>query len=265
MELFTLGRGHYTEPRHPGGGFLRVHWLVHPGGRFREIAAQHDTGEKAILGHTGRFDGDDVPALLLDQPACAEFLCTKLVRAFVTETDTVTPELVAPLAESFRIGLRDPCATWNDPPFGPVPRPRDSPPPSQVPRRACHRDDPSTRVGQADGAGRRAGRSLRPDGSALYAPPSVAGWDGGTAWANSTTMLNRTNLILALLGQRMPLSAGGSIRPPWARKHDASTTEQGADFFIDLLVHRDGFDAGLRKRVDATAITKAKDPGSGIA
>ena len=31
-------------------------------------------------------------------------------------------------------------------------------------------------------------------GQSLYAPPSVAGWDGGPAWINTTTTLERSNL-----------------------------------------------------------------------
>ena len=101
-------------------------------------------------------------------------------------------------------------------------------------------------------------------GQALYAPPSVAGWDGGTAWANSTTMLNRTNLILALLADE-DAALGRRLDPAaLARKHDATTPEQGAGFLIDLLV-QDGFDAALRRRVSAAAVSKAKRSQGGIA
>ena len=35
-------------------------------------------------------------------------------------------------------------------------------------------------------------------GQSLFAPPSVAGWDGGPGWINSTAMLARANLALGL-------------------------------------------------------------------
>ena len=35
-------------------------------------------------------------------------------------------------------------------------------------------------------------------GQTLYAPPSVAGWEGGRAWLNGQTLLFRQNLSLAL-------------------------------------------------------------------
>jgi len=263
MELFTLGRGRYTERDIQEAARAFTGWFVQ-GGRFREVAAQHDDGEKAILGHTGRFDGDDIPAILLEQPACAEFLCTKLVRAFVTEIDPVTPELVAPLAEPFRasgyeirvpLGMILRSALFHDPE---IRRRRVKSPVEHAigTIRALEVVKPTV---QADALADACVRM----GQALYAPPSVAGWDGGTAWANSTTMLNRTNLILALLGDE-DAALGRRLDPAaLARKHDATTTEQGAGFLIDLLV-QDGFDAGLRRRVTAAALSKAKDPSAAL-
>ena len=35
-------------------------------------------------------------------------------------------------------------------------------------------------------------------GQALFAPPSVKGWDGGPTWLNGQTLLFRQNLALAL-------------------------------------------------------------------
>jgi uncharacterized protein (DUF1800 family) len=263
MELFTLGRGRYTERDIQEAARAFTGWFVQ-GGRFREVAAQHDNGEKAILGHTGRFDGDDIPAILLEQPACAEFLCTKLVRAFVTEIDPVTPELVAPLAEAFRTSgseIRAPLSMilrstlFHDPE---IRRRRVKSPVEHAVGtiRALEVVRPTV---QADALAEACVRM----GQALYAPPSVAGWDGGTAWANSTTMLNRTNLILALLGDE-DAALGRRLDPAaLARKHDATTMEQGAGFLIDLLV-QDGFDADLRRRLSAAALAKAKDPKAAL-
>jgi uncharacterized protein (DUF1800 family) len=107
---------------------------------------------------------------------------------------------------------------------------------------------------QADALAQACGRM----GQALYAPPSVAGWEGGTAWANSTTMLNRTNLILGLLSEE-DASLGRRLDPAaLARKHGATSPEEGAGFLVDLLV-QDGFDAELRRRVSAQAQAKAGD------
>jgi uncharacterized protein (DUF1800 family) len=258
MELFTLGRGHYTERDVQEAARAFTGWFVQ-GGRFREIAAQHDGGPKTVLGHTGRFDGDAIPAILLDQPACAEFLCTKLVRAFVTEIDPVAPELVQPLAAEFRASgydIRVPLATilrsalFHDPA---VRRRRVKSPVEHAigTVRALEIVKPTV---QADALAQACARM----GQALYAPPSVAGWDGGTAWANSTTMLNRTNLVLGLLSDE-DAGLGRRFDPAaLARKHAAMTPDEGAGFLVDLLV-QDGFDEALRRRVSTAAQAKAKD------
>ena len=59
MELFTLGRGHYTEKDVQEAARAFTGWFV-VRDRFSELPAQHDDGEKTILGRTGRFGGDDV-------------------------------------------------------------------------------------------------------------------------------------------------------------------------------------------------------------
>src|SRR5262249_55201258 len=101
MELFTLGRGHYSEKdiqeaaRAFSGSFIQ-------GDAFRHVAAQHDGGEKTVLGRTGKVNGDDVSAILPEQKACAEFICGKLFRYFISEVDEPSAALIAPLAEAFR-------------------------------------------------------------------------------------------------------------------------------------------------------------------
>ncbi len=70
MELFALGRGHYSEKdvqeaaRAFTGSFVR-------GDEFHHVPEQHDPGSKSILGQSGPFEGDDVSDILLAQPACA--------------------------------------------------------------------------------------------------------------------------------------------------------------------------------------------------
>jgi uncharacterized protein (DUF1800 family) len=69
-------------------------------------------------------------------------------------------------------------------------------------------------------------------GQTLYAPPSVAGWDGGRAWINTTAMLNRTNLALALLGTDDGQLGGRCDAKKLADKHGVDPKK----FYIDLLV-----------------------------
>src|SRR5262249_34095157 len=101
MELFTLGRGHFSEKdvreaaRAFTGGFV-------VGDRFQRVPRQHDDGVKTILGRAGNWNGDDVPGILLGQPVCAEFVCAKLYRHFVSEIEKPSDALISPLARAFR-------------------------------------------------------------------------------------------------------------------------------------------------------------------
>ncbi|MEA2630779.1 MAG: hypothetical protein QOE66_998 [Chloroflexota bacterium] len=264
MELFTLGRGHYSERDVQEAARAFTGWFVQRD-RFRAIAMQHDDGEKTILGHTGRFGGDDIPAILLEQPACAGFLCTKLVRYFLTETDPVTPELVDPLAKEFRASgyeVRVPLRTilrsalFHDRAM----RRRRVKCPVEYAVGTIRALEVVKPTVQADALAEACTRM----GQGLYAPPSVAGWEWGPAWANSTTLLNRANLSLALLSDE-DAALGRRCDPlALARKYDASTPEQGAEFLIDLLV-QDAFDRPIRRRVVAKALAKAKDdPGGAL-
>ena len=249
MELFALGRGRYTEKdvqeaaRAFTGGFIRDD-------RFVEVPAQHDDGEKTILGRTGRFRGADVTGILLDQPACAEFLAGKLFRHFVSEVDEPSPALLAPVADAFRrsgYDVRVPVRLilrsrlFHDPAMrrrrvkSPVEFAVGTIRALEVVRPTVAADalaDACTRMGQS-----------------LYAPPSVAGWDGGPAWINTTTTLARTNFALALLSDT-DAPFGKRLDPKaLAERHRADDV---AWFYVELLV-QDALDEPVRRKVKGSA------------
>ena len=109
MELFTLGRGHYTEKdvqeaaRAFTGAFVqggRFSLRPRPARRRREDDPRPDRAVPAAT---------TSPALLLDQPSCAEFLCRKLFRLFVSEVDDALARPDRPAGRRLpRLGLRRP-------------------------------------------------------------------------------------------------------------------------------------------------------------
>ena len=244
MELFTLGRGRYTEKdvqeaaRAFTGRFVQ-------GDEFREVDAQHDAGPKTVLGTTGAFRGDDVAGVLLGQAACAEFLARKLFRLFVSEVDEPSSALLAPLADTLRrssYSLAEPVAL--------VLRSR------LFHDAAMRRRRVSSPVEFAVGTV-RALEVLKPTvapdalaeattrmGQALFAPPSVAGWDGGPAWINTTATLARANFALGLIDD-----AGRFNPAALPAKYKAADP---AAFYVDLLA-QDAFDESVRRRVAGDA------------
>ena len=99
MELFTMGRGHYTENDIKEAARAFTGWSANARGEFIFRPGQHDSGKKTILSHTQNFTGEEVLELLLQQKQTAYFITQKIYRAFVNEAaDT---EKVAWLAERF--------------------------------------------------------------------------------------------------------------------------------------------------------------------
>ena len=64
------------------------------------IRDRHDAGQKTILGQQANLDGIDVIDLILEQPATARFVATKLYRYFVREE--LSPAFSEKLGEELR-------------------------------------------------------------------------------------------------------------------------------------------------------------------
>jgi uncharacterized protein (DUF1800 family) len=86
MELFTLGRGHYTENDIKEAARAFTGWGANLKGEFVFRPGQHDTGSKTVLGKTGTFDGDDVIDILLEQKQTARYITIKIWKFFINET-----------------------------------------------------------------------------------------------------------------------------------------------------------------------------------
>ena len=85
MELFTLGRGNYTENDVKEAARSFTGWGANLAGEFVFRRQQHDGGQKTVLGKTGNFTGDDVLNILLEQKQTARFITLKIYRYFVNE------------------------------------------------------------------------------------------------------------------------------------------------------------------------------------
>jgi uncharacterized protein (DUF1800 family) len=85
MELFTMGRGNYTENDIKEAARAFTGWGANLKGEFTFRKNQHDFGKKTVLGKTGDFDGDEVLDILLQQKQTAKYITTKIYRYFVNE------------------------------------------------------------------------------------------------------------------------------------------------------------------------------------
>lgn len=194
MELFCLGVDRYTEKDIQELARCFTGWEI-IAGEFRFNTYQHDYGVKSLLGAKGQFDGDDGLAVVLKQPACAEFICDKLVRFFVAD-EPLPPDWIAPLARQFResglvVGpVLETIFTsrlfYSERAIGQKIRS-----PVELGIGLLRSLDGNTNMVQL-------AQRLRELGQMVFFPPNVKGWGGGKHWIDSSTLLARANLIRRL-------------------------------------------------------------------
>lgn len=84
MELFTLGVGNYAEKDIKESARAFTGWNYKPNGDFILRTKQHDFGEKEFFGETGKFYGEDIIEIILQQKQCSKFICEKIYSYFVS-------------------------------------------------------------------------------------------------------------------------------------------------------------------------------------
>lgn len=99
MELFTLGRGNYSEKDLQEAARAFTGWSFLPDGTFFERPKLHDFGIKTFLGKTGNFNGNEVLKIILAQKTTAKFITTKIYRFFVNEK--LNTEIIEDLSNQF--------------------------------------------------------------------------------------------------------------------------------------------------------------------
>jgi Protein of unknown function (DUF1800) len=252
LELFSLGVGNYTEkdvreasraftgwtfetkiPRAPYGRFP---W------KFEYRPEDHDDGEKEFLGHKGRFNGEDIIKIILQQPACARFICRHMYNFFVADEPQVpawsiepprNPEALDALAGVFRDSNYDIRTTLRflfNSDFFKNARFQHVRSPAEVVagtlRLVGGHEVPYPGYGELS-------MNTAYMGQDLLNPPSVEGWHTGKEWINSGSLMARINFMAEKVGNTsLPgvraivnrLKSRGSLSP-----------EQLVDGCLDLL------------------------------
>jgi uncharacterized protein (DUF1800 family) len=201
MELFTLGRGNYTEEDIKEGARAFTGWGFRLNGEFVFKKRDHDTGEKTVLGKTGHFQGDDVLDILLEKRETAYFIARKLYHFLVNEHKAPHDRRIRELGDRFYdsgyqiMALLDAIALapwfYDDENIGSKIK---SPVELLVGlRRALpmQLDKPESQLVLQ--------RAL---GQVLFYPPNVAGWPGGQTWIDSGSLLLRMRMPQMMYGQR---------------------------------------------------------------
>jgi uncharacterized protein (DUF1800 family) len=85
MELFTLGRGNYSEKDIKEVARAFTGWDFDIQGNFIFRERQHDEEEKTVFGKKGHFKGEDIIQMILENKQTAVFITTKIYQNFVNE------------------------------------------------------------------------------------------------------------------------------------------------------------------------------------
>jgi uncharacterized protein (DUF1800 family) len=266
LELFTLGVGHYTEadvresaraltgwePGRPAENELRAGLALPLEQWVRYSPNRHDDGEKTLLGRRGRWSGDDLVKILLDQPATADRLAWRIATEFLGE-EVATREELAALAEGLRatgldVGQAVARVLRSERFFADDTAGRRVPGPVEWAVAAARRFlplDPPSAVRLAEWAARM--------GQGLFYPPNVGGWPGGRAWLSPLALLGRSNLAADLVAGRLVQPAAPLDLLGLARRYERDgNRDEVAGFLTDLILGA-APDEGWTGRVVAAA------------
>jgi uncharacterized protein (DUF1800 family) len=101
LELFTLGRGNYTENDIKNAARSFTGWAFSPlNGEFVFRSKTHDGGVKEFRGKHGNFTGEDIISMVLEDKQTARFITEKIWSYFVS-TDVKDEAIISRLASEF--------------------------------------------------------------------------------------------------------------------------------------------------------------------
>jgi uncharacterized protein (DUF1800 family) len=191
MELFTVGRGNYTEQDVKEAARAFTGWSSNFNGSFVFRPFVHDGDEKLVLGKRGKFNGDDVLEIILEQPQTANFITQKIYKYFVN--DVVDKDIVDQLSKSFYQSNYNIRALMENIFTG-----------DWFYEEKNIGNKIKSPVELLVGIRRMLPMQLENEkiqlllenalGQILFYPPNVAGWQGGRAWIDSSTLMLRLRI-----------------------------------------------------------------------
>ena len=195
LELFTIGRGNYTEQDVKEAARAFTGWSSDLAGAFTFRTRFHDYGSKTFLGKTGDFDGTDIIDIILEQRETARFITRKIYRYFVNEKvdETRVESLSRQFYESgYEVAPLLRSIFESDWFYAP----------QHIGSRIKSPVELIVGVMRALDVRFTDDKALlfiqRALGQVLFNPPNVAGWPGGKSWIDNATLMLRLNLATYL-------------------------------------------------------------------
>ncbi|WP_460220215.1 DUF1800 domain-containing protein [Psychroserpens sp. MEBiC05023] len=235
MELFTLGEGHYSEQDVKESARAFTGYNHNFAGEFVLRRLQHDYEFKSFLGHKGRYDGDDIIDIILEQKQCARFICKKIYKYFVN--DNIDEKRIEELTSIFfknydieqlmrHIFMSDWFYAGQH-----IGAKIKSPIEFLV---GMIRTVPVTFKDTKDVL-----KLQKLLGQILLNPPNVSGWEGGKSWIDSNTIMLRLKLpSIILANAKISIRAKGEFEDAFETYY----SRQKKNKFVKVNVHWETFD-----------------------
>ena len=245
MELFSMGEGTFTETDVREAARAFTGWRVprqrSDQGRPQLLepvfqARRFDDGLKTFLGHTGNYGPDEIIDIIVEQPASAEYVVSRLFAFFVfpePDASDLAPFVDVYLDNGYSIAATVESMLRSEVFYSPrayraiVKSPVEY---AVGALKALNLQDRATSF--LAGRSRRDGGALLDMGQVLMEPPNVAGWPGGAAWLNSATLFARLNLVDRITSGDQSDTAAGE--PDQAA--NLGTVEQALDHYLPFLL-----------------------------
>jgi len=194
MEVFTTGRGYYTEDDVKAAARAFTGYTLDSDGNVHFEPRLHDTSSKTFLGQSGNLGPEDVVKILANHPGTAKSIVTELFEYFAYDNpgnDTIdrltqiyanTNGNIKSIVESI---LRS----------------------NEFLSSQSYLAQVKSPVEFVVAAQRSLGATVTPTiaasalnnmGQLPFDPPSVFGWPSGLAWINTSSILDRINFPLAI-------------------------------------------------------------------
>lgn len=193
LELFTLGRGHYSEADIKAVAVAFTGWSVdRQTGQSVYLHHLHDQKIVDFLGQKGQFSGEKILDIILDQSRTAEFIAEKFWKNFVN-LERPNGQIIKQWAAEFRDSHYEISvlfkAVLNSDVFW-----------AKENRGALVKSPIELIIGTMRTLPHRSltikevMHTSRILGQDLFDPPNVKGWDGGKDWITTQSLLIRTSL-----------------------------------------------------------------------
>ncbi len=266
LELFSMGVGNYTEEDIKEASRAFTGWTIanteymelkavrdsvwpygRLGWRFEYRPEDHDDGEKTVLGRTGNFNGEDVVDIICEQAATARFLARHMYHFFVADEPLVPqwpyvpprdPEAIEELCQGYfdsNYSIREMLRVLFKSEF--------------FKSKDCWYEKVKSPAALIAGDLRTSEEFRWPGqkiedyqfqliymGQSLYEPPSVEGWNEGTAWIDTGNLVERMNFSTQQLGN----SENPGIKEMVERIAKDGGQSMPAEKLVDACLHELG-------------------------